>query len=190
MIKIQSQESRKVISDMEKKYPPLEIVAPVMFALVFVVTLVYSRFEPHVDDVDSAYVREHGGKAGYVLVDARSEEAFMGKSPRPGVPGGHIPGAVNFPMDNLTGRTDIVAALLAKEGVTKDKTVIVYCSAGGLSGRFADQLVRRFNFSSAKVKNYRGSTVEWVKDPDNILLPEDHETGFLTDMDSNEFRGK
>ena len=172
---------------MEKKYPPLEIVAPIMFALVFVVTLVYSRFEPHVDDVDSVYVREHSGKAGYVLVDARAESTYLGKSPRPGVPGGHIPGAINFPVDNLTGRTDVVATLLAKEGITKDKTVIIYCSAGGLSGRMADQLVKRFNFSSSKVKNYRGSTIEWVKDPDNILLPEDHETGFNGSKLSQEF---
>ena len=175
---------------MKRKYPPLEVVAPVMFALVFVVTLIYSRFEPHVDDVDAEYVKEFSGKPGYILVDARPEESYMGKSPRPGVPGGHIPGAVNFPIEHLSGRTQIVAALLAKEGITKDKTVILYCNTGVLSGRMADQLITRFNFSSARVKNYRGSTVEWVKDPDNILLPEDHETGFLNDVDSEAFRGK
>lgn len=175
---------------MEKKYPPLEIVAPVMFALVFVITLVYSRFEPHVDDVDTTYVIEHSGKAGYIIVDARPEESYMGKSPRPGVPGGHIPGAINFPIENLSMRTQLAAALLAKEGITKDKTIIIYCNTGVLSGRMADQLVTRFNFPSAKVKNYRGSTLEWVKNPDNILLPEDHETGFLTDIHSDEFRGK
>lgn len=173
-----------------RKYPPLEIVAPVMFALVFVVTLVYSSFEPNVENVDALYVREHSEKAGYVLVDARAESTYLGKSPRPGVPGGHIPGAINFPMENLSGRTDIVAALLAKEGVTKDKTVIVYCSAGVLSGRFADQLVRRFNFSSSRIKNYSGSVVEWVRDSQNVLLPPDHETGFAEDVNSVRFRGK
>ena len=163
---------------MERRYPPLEIVAPLMFAVIFVVMLIYSRFEPNVEDVDAEYIREHSGKAGYVLIDARAESTYFGKSPRPGVPGGHIPGAVNFPMANLTGRTDIVAALLAKEGITKDKTVIIYCSAGVLSERFADQLVKRFNFSSFRVKNYRGSVLEWIKDPQNVLLPPEHETDF------------
>ncbi|MBQ7216187.1 MAG: hypothetical protein IJS39_09420 [Synergistaceae bacterium] len=56
-----------------KKYPPLEIVAPVVFAFVFMMTLIYSRFEPHVEDLDSNYVKEFTGKAGYVLVDVRPE---------------------------------------------------------------------------------------------------------------------
>ena len=175
---------------MERKYPPLEIAAPLFFAFIFMVTLIYSRFEPHVEDVDASFVKAHTGETGYILVDARPEESFLGKSPRPGVPGGHIPGAINFPIENLGMRTQLAAALLAKEGITKDKIIILYCNTGVLSGRMADQLVKRFNFSSSKVKNYRGSTVEWVKDPDNILLPADHETGFLTDIHSQEFRGK
>ena len=175
---------------MDKKYPPLEIAAPLLFAFIVIVTLIFSRFEPHVEDVDASYVMEHAGQPGYILVDARPEESYLGKSPRPGVPGGHIPGAVNFPLGQLTGRTEIVAALLAKEGITKDKTVIVYCSAGVLSGRFADQLVKRFNFSSSHIKNYRGSVLEWVKNPKNILLPPEHETDFAEDMHSQKFKGK
>ena len=175
---------------MKRKYPPLEIVAPAIFALVFMVMLIYSKFEPNVEDVDAAYVREHSGMPGYVVVDARPEESYLGKSPRPGVPGGHIPGAVNFPHENLAGRTDIVAGLLAKAGITKDKTVIIYCNAGVLSERLADQLVRRFNFQPSRVKNYRGSTVEWVQDPRNVLLPPDHETGFAEDTASQRFMGK
>lgn len=175
---------------MEKKYPPLEITAPIVFAFIFVLIMIFSRLEPHVEDVDAAYVKAHTGKAGYVLVDARPLESFLGKSPRPGFPGGHIPGAVNFPPEDLSSRPHIVSALLAKEGITDDKTVIIYCNTGVLSGRLADQLVRRFNFSSSKVKNYRGGTVEWAKDPKNILLPPDHETGFVTDQDSQRFKGK
>lgn len=175
---------------MERKYPPLEIVAPVMFALVFVIMLIYSRFEPNVEDVDAAYVRENTGKPGYVLVDARPEESYLGKSPRPGVVGGHIPGAINFPLRLLSGRTEVVAALLAKSGITKDKTIIVYCNTGVLSGRLADQLVRRFHFSSSHIKNYRGSTVEWVQDPRNILLPPDHETGVVEEVHSQTLNGQ
>ena len=175
---------------MKRNYPPLEIAAPLMFALIFILALIYSAFEPHVEDVDSSYVKEHSGRPGYILVDARPEESYNGKSPRPGVPGGHIPGAINFPLENLTMKTQLAAALLAREGITKNKTIIIYCNTGVLSGRLADQLVRLFNFSPSKLKNYRGGTVEWVRNPSHILLPSDHETGFITDQHSAHFKGK
>ena len=161
---------------MQKKYPPLDLVAPAVFAIVFIVTLIYSRFEPNVEDVDMAYVRAHGREPGYVLVDARSEEAFDGESPRYGIPGGHIPWAVSFPISNL--QTSIPLTELARAGITRKNTVIIYCNTGVLAGRFADQLVRRFNFSASKLKNYRGSVQDWVKYPGNVLEPEDHETGY------------
>ena len=167
-----------------KKYPPLDLVAPVVFVIIFIVTLIFSRFEPHVEEVDCNYVREHAAMPGYILVDARPEEQYYGKSPRPGIPGGHIPGAVSFPLTDLNIRA--AAAALAQSGITKDKTIIVYCNTGVLSGRFADSLVRRFNFSASMIKNYRGSTVDWVLGRGNILLPLDHETGFL----DNETWGK
>ena len=158
-----------------KKYPPLEIVAPVVFAVVFAVTLIYSRFEPHVEDVDASYVKANTGKAGYVLVDVRSEEIFDGESPMPGVPGGHIPGAVNFPLDDL--KIAAPAAALAKTGIVKDRTVILYCNTGTAAGKFADALIRHFNFSPSRLKNYRGSMRDWSRYSSNPLLPKDHETG-------------
>ena len=39
---------------MEKKYPPLEITAPIVFAVIFVLIMIFSRLEPHVEDVDAA----------------------------------------------------------------------------------------------------------------------------------------
>ena len=157
-----------------KKYPPLEIVAPVIFAIVFVLTLIYSRYEPHVEDVDMAYVIEHTGQAGYVLVDVRPEENYEGESPMPGVPGGHIPGAISFPLDDL--KVAAASAALAKVGVVKNNTIILYCNTGTAAGKFADSLIRRFNFSPSKLKNYRGSAKDWAV-KGNKFLPEDHESG-------------
>ena len=157
-----------------KKYPPLEVVAPVVFAFVFMMTLIYSRFEPHVEDVGSEYVKEFTGRPGYVLVDVRPEEVFDGASPMPGLPGGHIPGAVNFPLEDLN--VAAASAALAKVGVVKSKTVILYCNTGTAAGKFADALIRRFNFSASQLKNYRGSIADWAKSSTNILLPPDHET--------------
>ena len=158
-----------------KKYPPLEVVAPVVFAFVFMMTLIYSRFEPHVEDVDSNYVKEFTGKPGYVLVDVRPEENYDGASPMSGVPGGHIPGAVNFPLDDLN--VAAASAAMAKVGIVKSKTVILYCNTGTAAGKFADSLIRRFKFSASQIKNYRGSIMDWSRYSSNILLPEDHETG-------------
>ena len=160
-----------------KKHPPLEIVAPVVFALVFMFLLIFSRFEPHVEDVDSFYVKAHAGQPGYVLVDVRPEEFFEGKSPMFGVPGGHIPGAVSFPQSELKS-TLAPAAALAKAGIVKSNTVILYCNTGTAAGKFADDLIRHFNFKAANLKNYRGGIVDWARYGSNILLPEDHEAGY------------
>ena len=150
-----------------KKYPPLEIVAPVIFAIVFVLTLIYSRYEPHVEDVDMAYVIEHTGQAGYVLVDVRPEENYEGESPMPGVPGGHIPGAISFPLDDL--KVAAASAALAKVGVVKNNTIILYCNTGTAAGKFADSLIRRFNFSPSKLKNYRGSAKDWAANGNKFM---------------------
>lgn len=171
----------------EKKYPPLDIVAPVIFALVFVVTLIYSRLEPNVEDVDMDYVIAHKDLPGYVLLDARAEDIYYGKAPFSdmevpyfeGVPGGHIPGAINFPLMELN--VAAASAALAKVGIVKNKTIIIYCNTGSQSGRFADALVRRFNFSPSKLKNYRGGIMDWVSRPENILLPEDHDGPYYSE---------
>lgn len=121
-------------------------------------------------DVDQAYVKAKLGKPGVVVVDVRSEEVYNGKSPREGIPGGHIAGAVNFPLSDLekAGAADA----LTKAGITKDAEVIAYCNTGNQSGKFASALVKQFGFDCAKVKNYNGGVVDWAKDPANRLEPE------------------
>lgn len=156
-----------------KKIPPLEIAAPLLFAIVFLLTLIFSRLEPHVEDVDMHYVKKYTGQPGYVLVDTRSEEIYEGTSPMPGLPGGHIPGAISFPIEDL--RIAAAAAALAKVDITRKNIVILYCNTGIIAQRFAEALVRDFNFSASNIKNYRGSIRDWCNNPENILLPEDHE---------------
>ena len=138
------------------KYNKLEIIAPVIFAFVFICTFIFSYFEPHIEDVTRDY-----------------ERVYAGKSPRAGMPGGHIPGAISFPIANL--RSAYASSELAEAGVVKENTIILYCNTGADSGRFADALIRSLRFSPAKIKNYRGSVMDWIKDPDNKLLPPDHD---------------
>ena len=153
-----------------KKTLLLMIIAALAAALAY---RYYGGRSAHAGEVDQAYVKANLGKPGVVLVDVRAEEIYNGRSPRQGLPGGHIPGAINFPLTRLSEAD--AAEALAKAGLTKDVEVILYCNTGNQAGTFADKLLEQFGFDKAKVKNYRGSVTDWAKDPANRLEPEGHE---------------
>lgn len=119
--------------------------------------------------VDQGYVKANVGKPGKVLVDVRTADIFNGKPPREGIPGGHIPGAVNFALADLDKPGADKA--LAAAGITKDVEVIVYCNTGKQSGKFAEALTKKFGYKVGSVKNYAGSMTDWSKDPKNPLEP-------------------
>lgn len=143
--------------------------------IVFAAAFGYTYYLNHqgVAEVDQAYVKANLGKPGVVVVDVRAEEFYKGKSPRQGLPGGHIPGTINFPLADL--KKEGAAEALTKAGITKDAEIIVYCNTGKQAGQFADALVRDFGFSQTKIKNYKGSITDWAKNPANTLEPEGHE---------------
>lgn len=71
------------------------------------------------------------------VVDARPAGRFAGRDPepRPGLRGGHMPGALNVPASELVenGRlvsTDRIAQAFAKAGVDLDKPIITSCGSG------------------------------------------------------------
>ena len=170
-----------------KKYHlPLHIAAELVFVFIFACMMVYSQFEAHVEEVDMQYVIMNRNKPLFVLLDVRNEAIFNGRAPFAGMrtppieglPGGHIPGSVNFPVRNLNS-SSALSALEAK-GITSDTTVILYCNSGGLSSRFADTIIRRFNFSPAKLKHYRGGISDWIKDEANTMVPEDHDPPYYS----------
>ena len=134
----------------------------------------------HLNDVDQAYVKANKDKPGVVLVDVRPVEVFNGKAPRAGLHGGHIEDSVNFPRSEvikLINLEDVDKALeiLAQAGITRDKELILYCNTGKHASDVASYLVKHFKFKRNKIKNYRGSAVDWLKNPDNKVLSEDHE---------------
>ncbi|MCR5347570.1 MAG: hypothetical protein K6E38_07320 [Fretibacterium sp.] len=147
----------------------------VLFLGAVLCVFVFYWMEPHFEEVNAAYVKEHTGKPGFLLVDVRDEDVFNGKSPFDGAPGGHIAGAVNFPGSRLELRN--AEELLKKSGLRKDVTLILYCNAGLLSSSFAEALVKEFEFDASMIKSYKEGTLGWVRDPANKLLPEDHELG-------------
>ena len=117
--------------------------------------------------VDQTFVKENAGKPGVVLVDVRGKAVFDGKSPREGIPGGHIPGAVNFPIADL--EKEGAGKALAAAGITKDATVVVYCNTGHNSTIFVRKLARKFGYDPKKIMNYTGSMPDWSKNKDNKI---------------------
>ncbi|QDT07580.1 hypothetical protein K227x_60080 [Rubripirellula lacrimiformis] len=77
-------------------------------------------------------------QADFVLVDVRSDAEVNVSI----IPGAITKSDFEKHRDRYTGRT-----------------VIPYCTIGGRSGRYANQLLQE----GAKVKNFKGSILEWVK---------------------------
>ncbi len=78
-------------------------------------------------------------KPDFVLVDVRSDAEINVSV---------IPGAISK------------AEYEKNAGQYRDRTVIAYCTIGGRSGRYAQQLKKK----GVKTKNFKGSILEWVKE--------------------------
>ncbi|ODV93561.1 hypothetical protein PACTADRAFT_71316 [Pachysolen tannophilus NRRL Y-2460] len=82
---------------------------------------------------------QSGDIKNYYLIDARSAPRFSGEQPepRPGLPSGHIPGAINVPFgtllfgqDNTIPSKQELVSHFKKLGINDDKPIIVMCGTG------------------------------------------------------------
>jgi thiosulfate/3-mercaptopyruvate sulfurtransferase len=124
-----------------------------------------SRFRPElVRSFDQ--VRAAVGTASIALLDARAAGRFEGRDPepRPGIRGGHVPGAKNLPYGQVVAGDGTVLPLaeLAERfrsaGVDLDKPVILSCGSGVSAAALAlalDLLGHR------RYAIYDGSWTEW-----------------------------
>jgi thiosulfate/3-mercaptopyruvate sulfurtransferase len=113
--------------------------------------------------VDEVLASIAGGTAR--LVDARDPGQYSGTVTRPGNRGGHIPGAINIPREDLvdlsagTWRSaGEIAGILAAAGLSPDDLVIAYCN-GGVAATAVQFGMAMAGYPA--VATYDGSWNEW-----------------------------
>jgi thiosulfate/3-mercaptopyruvate sulfurtransferase len=118
-------------------------------------------------------VRQGGTKgSGLALIlDARARGRFDGSAPepRPGLPGGHMPGAANLPYTELLNpdgtmkEPAALRGLFEAAGVGAERPVVTSCGTGVTACALALGMARA-GFPEAAV--YDGSWTEWASRPE------------------------
>jgi 3-mercaptopyruvate sulfurtransferase SseA len=133
-------------------------------------TLVPAGFTADLDlfrdvNVDKEFILNRLGDDDFVVVDTRTDEEYNGWILYDEARGGHIPGAVQIPYesyyngDNSILGYDDLKALFESRGITTDKEVVSYCTAGIRSGFFYF-LTRLMGYP--RTANYDGSMWDWA----------------------------
>jgi thiosulfate/3-mercaptopyruvate sulfurtransferase len=123
--------------------------------------------------VSTQDLADHLDDPDVVIVDVREMAAFNGWTLHGEARGGHIPGAVAFPLSGSAGTTvPVMKRGLAAKGVTPDKTVVVYDTHRGDSTVIAAMLE---SWGYPRVRTYAAGLIEWAADP---ALPMDRLTHY------------
>jgi thiosulfate/3-mercaptopyruvate sulfurtransferase len=140
----------------------------------------YPPVEPNTDLLASREdVRDAIGDPAQILLDVRAEAEYRGERFWPSGASadagraGHVPGAVNVPIDSL--RTDSgtlrdpdeLRRVLEQAGVSKDKALITYCTIGNRASEAWFALAHLLDYPDARV--YYGSWVDWGKATDTPI---------------------
>jgi len=103
----------------------------------------------------------------FAIIDARTDEEFIGWQLYGEARGGHIPGAVQIPYvwyyatDKTVLNYADLKTLLESRGITQGKEVTSYCTAGIRSG-YVYFILRLMGYTRAS--NYDASMFEWTAD--------------------------
>ncbi|MEW6078332.1 MAG: rhodanese-like domain-containing protein [Thermodesulfobacteriota bacterium] len=114
---------------------------------------------------DKEDIAARRGDGDFLLVDTRTDEEFNGWQLYGEARGGHITGAVHLPYEWLYNSDKSILSyanlksLFDERGITADKEVVGYCTAGIRSG-FLYFLGRLMGFT--RVANYDASIWDWA----------------------------
>jgi thiosulfate/3-mercaptopyruvate sulfurtransferase len=100
------------------------------------------------------------------VIDARSAERFTGAAPelRPGIPSGHMPGAMNAPYASLLDEGRLksrtaLAEVLDRTGLDRDRPIITSCGSG-VSAAIISLALDELGTPAEAL--YDGSWTEWA----------------------------
>ncbi len=108
-------------------------------------------------------VKAAAGKSNVVLVDNREVAEHKGQANQSK---GHIPGSVNIDHTVLFDSKGFykpkaeLEKIFAEKGITKDKTIILYCGTGVRTGKSYVALVDILGYRNVKI--YDGGYNEWI----------------------------
>ncbi len=116
---------------------------------------------------DKKSIKKKIGGKKFAIIDARTDEEFIGWQLYGETRGGHIPTAVQIPYawffkpDKSVLSYSDAKQMFESRGITKEKQITSYCTIGIRSG-FVYFLLRLMGY--AKVSNYDASIAEWSAD--------------------------
>lgn len=131
-------------------------------------TLAAAQFVPQINTAvcaEKEHIAQRMADDDFVTVDTRTDEEYIGWTLYGEARGGHIPNTVQLPYEwyynqdkSILSHADL-KELLESKGITTDKEVVAYCTAGIRSGFFYF-LARLMGYE--KVANYDGSMWDWA----------------------------
>ncbi len=120
-------------------------------------------------EIKKEEVKAKLGSKDVAFLDTREPREFEGKTPYGETRGGHLPAAKLLFFKDLLDKSgrllprDEIEKVLASKGVTRDKEIVSYCTAGIRSGWMTAVLVDL----GYTARNYAGSMWEWSALPAN-----------------------
>jgi thiosulfate/3-mercaptopyruvate sulfurtransferase len=124
-------------------------------------------------------VREAIDDPAQIILDTRAEAEYSGEQFWPSGAtedtgrAGHVPGAVNVPIDGLRAEDgtlkepEELRRILEQAGVTQNKAVTTYCTIGNRASEAWFALTHLLGYPDARV--YYGSWVDWGKATDTSI---------------------
>lgn len=113
--------------------------------------------------VDFAYVKNCQNSPNVILIDSREGERYRGEKEPIDKIAGHIPGAVNYPWQEVTDPSGVILPQLQQcqrwENIDTTKEILVYCGSG-ITACVNLLSLAIAGISTAKL--YAGSWSDWI----------------------------